>query len=117
MQWDAVYATDILAGVTNSSALPFILGGQVCLWGESVDASNVLSVLWPRAAAAAERLWSYNFKDSTAQTWETVTRMAQFRCELLERGVPAPLPGAANAGDMRPAWTVGSCGGGYRKLC
>ena len=65
-----------------------------CLWGESVDASNVLSVLWPRAAAAAERLWSYNFKDSTAQTWETVTRMAQFRCELLERGVPAPLPGA-----------------------
>jgi hypothetical protein len=43
--------------------------------------------------------------------------MASFRCELLERGVPAPLPGASNAGDMRPAWTVGSCDGGYKKLC
>ena len=117
VQWDAVYKTDILAGLANETARQFILGGQVCAWGETMDAASVLSVVWPRAAAAAERLWSYNFASSDARDWGTVTRMAQFRCTLLERGVPAPLPGASNAGDMRPAWTVGSCGGGYKALC
>jgi hexosaminidase len=117
VQWDAIYGTDPLHGLTNASAREFVLGGPVCAWGETMDAASVLSIVWPRAAAAAERLWSNNFATSTAQDYDTVVRMAQFRCDLLERGVPAPLPGAINAGDLRPAWTVGSCGGGYRALC
>ena len=116
-QWSAIYGTDPLAGLTNTSSRQFILGGQVCAWGETMDAASVLSVIWPRAAAAAERLWSNNFATSSASDFSTVNRMAAFRCELLERGVAAPLPGAANAGDMRPAWTVGSCDGGYKSLC
>ena len=117
VQWDAIYGADPLRGFTNETARPLILGGQVCAWGETMDAASVLSIVWPRAAAAAERLWSYNFANTSAQDYDTVARMAQFRCDLLERGVPAPLPGAINAGDLRPAWTVGSCGGGYRPLC
>jgi hexosaminidase len=117
VQWSQVYATDILEGLTNHSARPFILGGQLCAWGETMDAASVLSIVWPRAAAAAERLWSYNFATSAATDYDTVNRMAALRCELLERGVPAPLPGASNAGDLRPAWTVGSCDGGYKALC
>jgi len=117
VQWNSIYGTDPLAGLTNASSRQFILGGQLCAWGETMDAGSALSIIWPRAAAAAERLWSYNFNSSSAQDYDTVTRLAQFRCDLLERGVPAPLPGALNAGDLRPAWTVGSCGGGFRKLC
>jgi len=117
VQWDAVYDTDILEGLVNASSAPLILGGQMCMWGETVDAASVLSVIWPRAAAAAERLWSYNFNASTSKSWDTVIRFAQLRCALLEAGVPAPLPGVASAGDMRPAWTVGSCGGGFKALC
>ena len=59
--WSQVYEVDPLAGLTNASSLPFILGGEMCMWGETVDAASLLSVIWPRAAAAAERLWSYNF--------------------------------------------------------
>lgn len=117
VQWDRVYGVDVLDGLTNTSSLPFILGGQLCAWGETMDAASVLSIIWPRAAAAAERLWSYNFRDSNATSWDTINRLAQLRCTMLERGIPATLPGVDNAGDLRPAWTVGSCSGGYRKLC
>lgn len=117
--WDQTYSTDILASVTNASAVPFILGGEMCMWGETVDAGTVLQTIWPRAAAGAERLWSYNFRttNATAQSWQVITRFAQFRCLMLERGIPAASPGNTQAGQMGPAWTVGSCGGGYHALC
>ena len=35
-----------------------ILGGEVCLWGEQTDPTNLEQKLWQRAAAAAERLWA-----------------------------------------------------------
>ena len=117
VQWDDMYKVDILDGLTNTSSLPYILGGECAMWGETVDASNILSVVWPRAAAISERLWSYNFDTSKATDYDTINRLSMFKCLLTERGVTASLQGAINAGDMRPAWTVGSCLGGYKKLC
>ena len=46
------------------------------MWGEWIDGSNLLNTAWPRAAAAAERLWS---PSSFNNTQEAAPRLARFR--------------------------------------
>ncbi len=35
-----------------------ILGGEVCMWSEQLNATTIDSRVWPRALAVAERFWS-----------------------------------------------------------
>lgn len=75
-----------MAGVTKPSEQQLVLGGEAAIWGEMIDGSQLLNTVWPRAAATAERLWSpQHVNDVEAAK----TRLAMFRCLLLERGIPA----------------------------
>jgi hexosaminidase len=47
--WKRVYNAKLPQGA---------LGGEVALWSELIDELSMDSILWPRAAALAERLWS-----------------------------------------------------------
>ncbi|KAF5298995.1 hypothetical protein FQA39_LY11627 [Lamprigera yunnana] len=62
-----------------------VLGGEVCMWGELVDENSLDNRIWPRAAAAAERLWS-NPESGTAAA---ETRLYRHRERLVTRGVQA----------------------------
>ena len=86
--WEQMYNVDMLAGLRNASARPLVLGGEAAQWGESADGSDVLQTIWPRAAAVAERLWSYDMT-LNASSPGVAGRLAGLRCLLLARGVPA----------------------------
>jgi hexosaminidase len=88
LTWQEFYNVDILATVKNESAKQLVLGGQPCMWGEWVDTGDLLQTIWPRAAAAAERLWSYVVVSNSSAAG-VQQRLANFRVLLTQRGIPA----------------------------
>lgn len=57
-----------------------VLGGEAALWSEYVDATNIISRLFPFVGAVAERLWSPANSSTTA---DAKHRLDEHRCRLL----------------------------------
>ncbi|KAK4487878.1 hypothetical protein RD792_003616 [Penstemon davidsonii] len=91
--WQGFYINEPLTNITDPKQQSLVLGGEVCMWGEHIDGSDIEQTIWPRAAAAAERLWTPY--DMLAKDPEQVrSRLSHFRCLLNQRGVAAaPLDG------------------------
>lgn len=54
--WDRLYTAEPLEGINDITKQELVIGGEVCMWGETADPSNVQQTIWPRAAAAAGML-------------------------------------------------------------
>ncbi|KAL9016484.1 MAG: hypothetical protein Q9185_006177 [Variospora sp. 1 TL-2023] len=88
--WRRIYSYDPLASVAPN-ATHLVLGAEVHMWSELTDPTNFDSVVWPRAAAAAEVLWS-GAKDSLGRNRSLVDaggRLGEWRERLVARGVGA----------------------------
>lgn len=83
--WDVFYNNDITSGVAPSQQ-HHILGGEACMWAETVDTSDWFNTVWPRAAAVGEHLWTPKEKHNVD---EALNRIIWFRCLLNRRGVEA----------------------------
>lgn len=104
--WEEVYSGDPLEGIADASQQQLVIGGEVCMWGETADGSDIQQTIWPRAAAAAERLWST--KDDTSNGLSTVLqRLKYFRCLLNQRGIAAAP--VTNKLAREPPIGAGSC--------
>ncbi|KAL6516758.1 hypothetical protein OROHE_018046 [Orobanche hederae] len=86
--WQDFYSNEPLTNITDANQQALVLGGEVCMWGEHADTSDIEQTIWPRAAAAAERLWTpyENLATDPEQVWD---RLSYFRCLLNQRGVAA----------------------------
>ncbi|KAK7273096.1 hypothetical protein RIF29_14142 [Crotalaria pallida] len=51
--WDEVYTAEPLEGIYKASEQELVIGGEVCMWSETADTSDIQQTIWPRAAAAA----------------------------------------------------------------
>ncbi|KAG6503367.1 beta-hexosaminidase 3-like [Zingiber officinale] len=103
--WEGFYMNEPLINITEPEEQKRVIGGEVCMWGEHIDASDIEQTIWPRAAAAAERLWTPLEKLANDPTRVT-GRLARFRCLLNQRGIAAaPLAGLGRAVPIEP----GSC--------
>lgn len=84
--WEAVYQNDLLKGVKEEN-YEYVLGGEVAMWAERIDISDLFNTVWPRAAAAAERMWSKAEDLTNIDTAKT--RLLWFRCLLDRREINA----------------------------
>ncbi|GAV86969.1 Glyco_hydro_20 domain-containing protein/Glyco_hydro_20b domain-containing protein [Cephalotus follicularis] len=103
--WQGFYMNEPLTNITKPKQQKLVIGGEVCTWGEHIDGSDIEQTIWPRAAAAAERLWTSYDKLATDAN-QVRARLAHFRCLLNQRGVAAaPLIGPGRVAPEEP----GSC--------
>lgn len=106
--WNDVYSLDPLNG-TNALLTPVeqerVIGGEVSLWGEEINANNLQQKAWPRGAAFAERMWSpdsftkHLVHPTAPGMGEVGARLARMYCKLTARGILAsPIsPGSCYA--------------------
>ncbi|MCJ1406189.1 N-acetyl-glucosamine-6-phosphate deacetylase [Ptychographa xylographoides] len=88
--WRHIYAYDPLANITAAEERARVIGGEVHIWGELTDGVGLDGKVWPRAAAAAEVLWS-GVQGPRGVDESVTRRLAELRERLVAREVGASM--------------------------
>ncbi|KAF2724356.1 glycoside hydrolase family 20 protein [Polychaeton citri CBS 116435] len=88
--WRWAYSYDPLSGVPDNQT-HLVIGGECHIWSEQTDVVNLETMVWPRASAVGEVLWS-GAKDASGQNRsqiEASPRLSEMRERLVARGLRA----------------------------
>ncbi|KAG6598926.1 Beta-hexosaminidase 3, partial [Cucurbita argyrosperma subsp. sororia] len=107
--WEQFYTNEPLKNITDPQHQKLVIGGEVCMWGENIDGSNIEQTIWPRAAAAAERLWT-PYDNLAKDPNQVFARLTHFRCLLNQRGInAAPVSGLGRSAPWGPGLVLLEC--------
>lgn len=84
--WRQYYSVKPLNFAGTPEQKQLVIGGEACIWGEYVDATNLTPRLWPRASAVGERLWS---PQEVTDLDDAYRRLTRHRCRMVRRGIAA----------------------------
>ncbi|KAM9230169.1 LOW QUALITY PROTEIN: beta-hexosaminidase subunit beta-like [Dugong dugon] len=84
--WKTYYEVEPLNFPGSQEQKKFMIGGEACLWGEYVDATNLTPRLWPRASAVGERLWSHK---GVRNLEDACHRLIRHGCRMVRGGLAA----------------------------
>lgn len=88
--WRLIYSHDPTAGLTPEQA-KLVLGGEVAVWTETIDSHTLDGIIWPRASAAGEVLWSGRTDASgiNRSQIDAQPRLVEMRERMVARGIRA----------------------------
>ncbi|KAJ2904806.1 Beta-hexosaminidase 2 [Zalerion maritima] len=88
--WQLIYSHDPTEGLPEEQA-KLVIGGEVAAWSETIDPANMDTLVWPRAGAAAEVLWSgrYDADGEPRSQLDAAPRLQEMRARMVTRGVKA----------------------------
>ncbi|XP_060535041.1 beta-hexosaminidase subunit alpha-like [Cylas formicarius] len=87
--WEKYYLCEPYNYGGSAAQNKLIIGGEACMWGETINEYNVIPRVWPRASAVAERLWSSSF---VFDSIEAAKRLEEQTCRMNRRGITAQPP-------------------------
>jgi len=97
--WYSVYDNDIRSMVGNGgNRISQVLGGTVCAWSMPFDEVSLDRILWPRASAHGERMWS----DPNTNYRDAEFRILLHREFLVQYGIDAE--------SIQPEWCIRNLG-------
>ncbi|XP_066249400.1 beta-hexosaminidase subunit alpha-like [Euwallacea similis] len=91
--WQTFYECEPTEFGGTPEQTKLLLGGEACMWSEVVNQYNIVQRIFPRASAAAEKLWSA--KVENIDTNFVSRRLEEHVCRMNKRGIPAQPPNAA----------------------
>lgn len=87
--WTGYYACEPHDFHGSDAQKQLVIGGEACMWSEVVDNANVVQRVFPRACAAAEKLWS---PQGASNVQEAAHRLEEHACRMQTRGIAAQPP-------------------------
>ena len=119
--WESIFTAELMPANLTAAERANVLGGAAAMWGETMDDSDIDTIVWPDTAAVAERLWSSPGGSDNPDAYDAAKaydRIIPHRCRLYQRGIRAkPLDDRDGFGRRRlqaqceailPAATAGS---------
>ena len=85
LDWPKLYKCDPQDFPGTKKQKELVIGGSAAIWGEYVDATNIIQRSFGRAFAVAERLWS---SKDTISISQALVRIWEHRCRYIDRGIP-----------------------------